>query len=102
MEISIKVSGETDKPMDTACFATLKVGCMRDNGIWINRKDLDPRHGTTGPSDMKAISNKDRKQEEEGSSLRAALTRVTFWTVDSTERVNTILLNLEKCITVNL
>ena len=102
MEMSIKVSGETDKPMDTACFAMLKEDCMRDNGIWTNRKDLDPRHGIMEPSDMKVISKKDRKQEEEGSNLRAVLTRETFWTVDSTERVNTISLNLEKCTMVNL
>ena len=102
MGIFTKDIGKMAKPMEMVFSVMYAVDFMMDSGKMTNRKEKAQKHGTTVPSDMKATSDKAKRQAGVNSNSKVVHIKVISLMVSSTDKVNTTLLSLERSIMENL
>lgn len=101
MEIFTKVIGKMGKHMEMVFSVMYVVDFMMGNGKMTNKKEKAQKHGTMVPSDMKATSDKAKRQAGVNSNSKVVHIKVISLMVSSTDTANTTLLSLEKSIMEN-
>lgn len=73
MEISIKVNGKMEWPMELELFVILKVVSMKENGLKISNMERELNIGIIIRLSMMEISLKVKKQEKGNSNVKEIL-----------------------------
>jgi hypothetical protein len=94
MAIFIKVSGQTEKPMEWESSSTQMDPCMKVNGRMTNNMDSEQSPGTTTRSNSQEISLRAKRPERADLNSKVAIMKAISSTVSSMELASITLLIL--------